>query len=218
METQSSQSSPQTVSPWLAIWTKPRETIRRIVDDDPSHQVVLLAVLAGIGQALDRAASRSTGDTLSLPVILAICAVAGPLGGLVSLYISGALLHWTGRKFFGGQASSEEVRAAVAWSLVPRIFSSALWIPELALFGTEMFTSATPRIDSNLLLAVLLLGVAGIKAILLIWYVVVFFKCVGEVHRFSAWKALASLSMSALILFVPVFVVGAISRIITVSP
>jgi len=187
------------------------------VDYDPSHQVAILAVLAGIGQALDRASSRNLGDALSLPVILIICAVAGPIGGFISLYVGGALLRWTG-SWLGGQAYSEEVRAALAWSSVPTVFSQALWIPELILVGKEMFTSATPRTDANPLLAVFLLGVVGVQIVLGIWALVILLKCLGEVHRFSAWRALVALLAGGLILFVPIFLILVLLSGLAVSP
>jgi hypothetical protein len=56
--------------------------------------------------------------------------------GIIHLDIGGAILRWTG-SWFGGQASSEEVRAAIAWSSVPRIWALLLLIPELALFRNE---------------------------------------------------------------------------------
>jgi len=207
----------QTLSPWLSIWIKPRETIRRIVDSDPSYRVLLLTALAGIGQALDRASTRNTGDDLSLPVILVICLVAGPIGSIISLYIGGALLRWIG-SWFGGQASSEEVRAAMAWSSVPVILSYVLWIPELVLFGEEMFTSVTPRIEANPALAFLLLGFAVIQLILAVWSLVLLLKCLGEVHEFSAWKALAVILVAGLILFVPIFCIVALLSGFTYGP
>jgi hypothetical protein len=38
VKTQPSSSSSQVLSPWLAIWIKPRAAIRWIVDSDPGHQ------------------------------------------------------------------------------------------------------------------------------------------------------------------------------------
>ena len=33
--------------PWIAIWMSPRETIKKIVNRDPTHQVIMLGALAG---------------------------------------------------------------------------------------------------------------------------------------------------------------------------
>lgn len=69
------EAQPQTLSPWLTIWVKPRETIRRIVDSDPQYQVIVLTVLAGFAESLNRASAKDGGDTFSLPVIFIICAI-----------------------------------------------------------------------------------------------------------------------------------------------
>jgi len=173
-------------NPWLSIWTSPRDTIRAIVKYDPEQYVIFLAAVAGVGQALDRASANNMGDDSSLLVIFLFALATGSIGGIISLYISGAILSWLGGRF-GGQASAVEVRAAIAWASVPLIWAMLLWIPELAFYGMDMFTSVTPRID-NQPWAIMFLGV--IEIVIGIWAFVVFLKCLGEVHRFSAWKAL----------------------------
>jgi hypothetical protein len=201
MEIQQQQS--QSLSPFFSIWVKPRETIRKIVETDLTKYVIPLAILAGIGQALDRASARSVGDSLPLIAILAICLIFGPVGGIISLYIGGALFRWTG-SWLGGQASPEEVRAAIAWSSVPTIFILPLWIPELLIFGEELFTSSTPRIESNPILAILLLGFAAIEIVIGIWAFVVLLKSLGEVHRFSAWRAFGAVILGTLVILIPI--------------
>ena len=190
--------------PWVSIWIKPRETIRCIVSTDPTRQVILLAALGGIAQSLDRAASEYFGDKLSMPVLLIMILALGPIGGVISLYILGALFRWTG-SWFGGDATTEEVRAAIAWSNVPIIWALLLWIPKLALFGEELFKSATPRMDANLLLIILLFIFGIVELVIGIWTFIVFLKCLGEVHRFSVWKALGAVLVPSLVLIGIVF-------------
>ncbi len=195
--------------PWLAIWVSPRETIRQIVETDPKQQVILLAILAGIGQSLDKASSNSVGDRWSFSAILVLALIVGPLRGLVSLYLGGAIVRWVG-VLLGGQASAEDARAAIAWSQVPLILVSVLWLPKLLLFGQEMFTTATPGIDSNPLLLFSILGFSLVEISIAVWAFVLLLKCIGEVHRFSAWKALAVVLLPMAAIFVIVsIVVGA---------
>jgi len=198
-----SQAQPQSLSPFLSIWVKPRETIRKIVETDPTKHVILLAMLAGIGQALDRASSRNAGDTIPLLAILGVCIILGPIGGIISLYLGGALYRWSG-SWLGGKASSEEVRAAIAWSSIPTIFILPLWILELLIFGEEMFTSSTPNIDANPLLLAILLGFAAIELVVGLWALVVFLQSLGEVHGFSGWKAFGTVFLGTLVILVPI--------------
>ena len=86
-------------NPYLTIWTRPRATIRGILDTNPTYHVLLLAMLGGILQSIDRAAQRNMGDQTSMEAILAIAFILGPLFGIAGLYIGGALIGWSGRRW-----------------------------------------------------------------------------------------------------------------------
>ncbi len=191
------------LNPLLAIWTRPRATIQQIIDDDPEGWVLALAAIAGIGQTLNDASTRSSGDSLDLPSIFIIAVIAGPLLGILGLYAVGALLRWTGR-WIGGHASQVEIRCASAWSQVPAIWAMLLWVPELWLFGSEMFTEQTPRIDADPTLQVVLLVIVMIEIVITIWSIVVFLECLGQVQGFSAWKALGNSILAGLVIVVPI--------------
>jgi hypothetical protein len=47
--------------------------------------------------------------------------------GIVYLYIQGAVNRWTGG-LLGGTAKSVEVRAAIAWSRIPTIVSTVIYV------------------------------------------------------------------------------------------
>jgi len=193
-------------NPWLAIWTRPRETIQQRIDHDPEAWVLALAAIAGIGQLLNNASSESLGDHLDLLTIFVIAVIGGSLAGIFGLYVGGALLRWTGR-WIGGMATQMEIRTAIAWSSVPFIYSMLLWIPELALFGKELFTEATPRIEADPNLFNILLGFLAVEVIIAIWSVIVFLKCLGQVQGFSAWCALGNSVLAGLLIVIPIAVV-----------
>jgi len=205
------------VTPFFSILVRPRRTMRAIIDSNPRRLVLVLAALSGFGSALDNASTSSIGDGNNIPVvaIVALSAVAGSLGGILTLYVGGFVMKWAGRPL-GGRATQVEVRAALAWSTVPLIWALPLWIPELALAGREMFTTATPILAASPLRAVLLVLVVLLEVVLGIWSFVLFLKCLGEVHGFSAWKSLAAVLLSvlaivlvALIVALPIVLVAA---------
>jgi hypothetical protein len=173
------------------------------VDTDPDRKVLLLAAIAGIGEVLNKASTKSTGDHLSLVAILLLAVIVGPLGGVISLYIGGALLRWTGN-WIGGRAEARDIRSANAWSSVLAIWAMLLWLPELLFFGKEMFTTETPNVDASISLTILFWAFAAIEVILGVWTLVVFLKCLGEVQGFSAWKALGNCVLVGLVFLVPI--------------
>jgi hypothetical protein len=194
-------------SSFLTIWTKPRATIRQIVYIDPTQHVLLLAALAGIGSAFSRAYMRMAPENLGdFTSLLAISLIAGPIGGIIGLYFVGAILRMTG-SWLGGRADAEDVRAAVAWSYVPTIFYSILFIPaELLLF----FMSSR---DTDPFLDVLWLGfdLFDIAAAigLTVWSFVILINCIAEVHKLSGRRALATVLMPGLfVLFIVIAIFG----------
>lgn len=188
----------RTLNPWLAIWTRPRATIRQQVASDPEAWVLALVALAGVGQLLGDASSRSYGDHVDLPTLLVLALLAGPLLGILGAYLGGWLLRWSGR-LLGGRARPVEIRAAIAWSSVPYVAAMGLWIPELLLYGEELFTEATPRLDAEPGLQALLLAFVVVEIVAALWAFVAFLKCLGEVQGFSAWRALLNVLLPGLL-------------------
>lgn len=194
------------LNPWLSIWTKPRATMAQILREDRTSWVILLSAVAGISQVLDNAVMRSMGDQWEWHYILIVALIAGPIGGIIGLYLISFLLRVTGT-WFGGNAEPEDVRAAYAWSGVPALWILPLWLPQLLLFGQEMFTTATPIMDASNYLWMIFMGLAVIELIVGIWAIVIYLKCLGQAQGFSAWAALANTIVAYLFLLVPVFVI-----------
>jgi hypothetical protein len=173
------------------MWTQPRRSIREALNTAPDYLVIGLACVWGVSRALDRASYKSLGDRLSLPWVLAFALGLGPITGVTMLYLFGWLVRLTGR-WMGGVGSLSEIRAAIAWPHVITCWGLLLWIPELLIFGEELFTSRTPRMDASLGLSLGLLGFFAIEATIMSWSIVAYLKCLSEVQGFSAWKALGN--------------------------
>jgi hypothetical protein len=196
-----------TPSPLKTVWIRPRETVRRVVTENPQLHMILFVCLAGIAKALDRASMRNFGDRMSLPAIIVGACIAGPIGSLFSLWVFSHLTHWTGR-WIGGSASSEHVGTAVAWASVPLVLTLPLWVLQISIFGTELFTKETPHLDANPFLLVLYIAIAVIETILGIWSFVLLCKMIAEVQGFrSAWLGLGNILLSSVVIAVPVLIV-----------
>ncbi len=171
--------------PWATIWTRPRATIRRIVETDVRYQVTFLAILSGALIWLERRWSNPS-TAAAFPMLVVIAVIVGAILGVVELYVNGALLKWAGAAL-GGRGSYAEVRAALAWSRVPVIVAVSIGILAI-LLGTDgpMLGGDAERSGSGT-------GVLLLHAALVLWGFVVMLKSIGEVHRFSAWRAFGSI-------------------------
>lgn len=197
------------LNPWTSVWTQPRATIQQVVETNPERWVLLLAAISGISGVLDRASMQSLGDKVALPMIIVVAILAGSIGGIIYLYAGAGLLRWTGN-WIGGTASSPHIRAALAWSNVPLAYGLLVWTAEIAIFGAELFTTETPRMNANESLIVLMIGFAVIEIVLGVWAIVLVCKTLGQVQGFSAWKALGNLLLALLIVVVPIGIAVAV--------
>jgi hypothetical protein len=197
------------ITPFFTIWTEPRATIRRIVDTDPTRYVIALAAVgpglnALVGQ-WSKALSNNANLSVLWPLWVAGAVVIQAALGVVLLYVTGLLFRWSG-SLLGGVASAVEVRAALAWSQIPTIVAEVILLA-LVLIGVPVpvpTPGALPHIDPASYKVQLVEVVFGL------WGLVISLKCVGEVHRFSAWRALVA------ILIPPLLVVLALGLIVFV--
>lgn len=183
--------------PWVTIWTSPRATIRRIVDTDPRRQAVFVMWLAGMLSALNSTlvayADRVPGPfSEPNPLLSAVLVILGGFVSILMLYVFGSLFRWSGG-VLGGTAETVEVRAALAWSEIPAIYLATVGIA-LTLFGYDLKPGLGHWLSPYHLVAV---AVA-------IWGSVIWLKCLGEVHHFSAWRALAAALLGTIVALVAV--------------
>ena len=190
-------------NPWISMWTRPRQTVQSIVETNAEHSVLLLAALAGISQALDKASIKNAGDTLPLPLILGT-AIGGVVSGIIGLYLFGFLVRHAA-SWLGGTANAEATRAAIAWSNVPIVWALLLWIPQLAMFGKELFSADTPRMESHPFI-VLGFGLADISVG--IWALIILFKAIGQVSGFSAWRGLGACCIAVALIILPIIAIA----------
>jgi hypothetical protein len=190
-------------TPLISIWTQPRATIRRIVDSDPTRNVLALAAIAPALSSLVRqwsAAMNGTANQSVLWPLFVAFSVAFQAGlGILFLYISGSVFRWSG-SLLGGTASSVEVRAAVAWAQVPAIVAEVVLM--LALFAgvpmPKLVPGQLPQVDPAFYKFMVVVAALGI------WGFFIDLKCLGEVHRFSAWRAFGAVLIPPLIVVVVV--------------
>lgn len=200
-------------NPWLKMWTHPRETVRSIVDSNPSHHLWGLSAFYGFVMMLQSAQNTSLGDKLSAPSIVLICALLAAPVGWLSFYIMGGILTLCG-KWIGGKGSFKNVRTALAWSNVTSVANTILWLMMLFAFGDSVFTSVFPdAVAVSPPQRGFLVFVFGAQLILAIWSLILLLKALGEVQGFSVWKALLNVILPLMLIFFALWIIGTIANL-----
>lgn len=187
-------------NPYLTIWTRPRATIRRIVRTDPNRGLIVLAALAGIHTSLQEAALNGVGHRFELGTIVGVVLMIGPIVGLISIFVMGALIRLTG-SWLGGRATDAEVRAALVWGSVPTVVNLVTWVLRLLLVGRAIFQPGLPPEMAGSPMLPPLLALVVLELVLALWGFVLLMKCVSEVHGFSVRKALGAWLLALVFLF-----------------
>lgn len=195
------------LNPWLSIWIRPRETMQSLLQKDPDDLVILLASFAGFSEILISASRNNLGDYMPVPVIFSLAIILGPVIGIPGLFFGGVLFRWTGQ-WLGGQGTFPGIRAAIAWSFVPIICYSVLWIPKLIFLGDVLFISRVVVWGSKV--HFIIVGLNILRIIIVLWSITIFLKCLSEVQKFSIWKAIGNTILSIGIFMITIIFIAAV--------
>ncbi len=187
----------------VTVLYRPRETMRRVLDGGRDRWTIPLVVLAficaSVGDSDIRGLSTVLPD-LSLNGTLALVAVALLLIAacwVIVIYVFAWIATIVGRRL-DGQGEIADVRAALAWGLVPVIWSVILRIP-LAVYQSRLVPQT---LDKHRLLmdfvskggCALAVLVATFQMLLYLWIAYVASSTVAEALHFSSWKGLATIA------------------------
>ncbi len=190
-------------SPWSTIWRNPRETIQRIVDENPRYQMLMLIVLGGIAQALDNA----NGVTVMLPSmktsnLIVSSILMGPLGGLFTVYVGGWVLQKITTRM-GGPAPLGHVRTVMAWAWAPLVYTMPLWGIKYILFRDELFQVEQPIIQSSTLLQGLWGIIQLVDVIVIVFHLYILFSGLAQINKFTFLKSVGAFLILQVILSIP---------------
>jgi hypothetical protein len=195
------------VNPWLSIWVKPRDTIRRIVQFDPKYRFLILSFLYGLPMLLHTAQNISLGEDLSYTWIVIGAVLIATFLGMLGIIIASGLLYWTG-KWIGGTGTYQAIRSAVAWSNVPNIVTVVIWAVLIFIFRDKLFLDEFQDmqfVGSDMLIVS---GALFLEAVAAIWSFIILVKALGEVQGFSAWKGVLNV-------LIPFFLIGIFLWLVT---
>ncbi|MGB6406103.1 MAG: Yip1 family protein [Planococcus donghaensis] len=191
---------PESLNPFIAIWTRPRATVRYVIEEKSSRFTFLLIVLSGfVGGLL---ATLNSEQFLPIVGILLLALFFGPIGAAVSTAIGSGIYLLIGR-LFKGEATYTEMFRAVLVGQIPQIWLIPIVVLWIVLLPETYFVESgqMPFEDMDVMTIIfsLILGVVSI------WTLFVQSNAVGEAHRFSAWKGFFVIVIPA-ILFVGIIV------------
>lgn len=187
---------------------KPRETMRRVLDDTQHRWWIQIVVLAFI------CISFGDPDIRRLPLELPDLAL-GPLLAFVALILIVTAVCWVlgvyaiawlvkiAAHYLDGHGSARDVREALAWALVPMIWSIVYRIPSAIYRSRLQISSTNPwQITVDVLqqgaVSVALIIIA-IKLVFDIWVVWLASVNVAEALRFETWKGFTALAIVAVV-------------------
>ena len=190
----------ENINPWVNLWVKPRETIRKILNTDPKRLILWLAILAGICASLTFTAYSwyPPRTTLHASLLIGTLVILGALFGIIHLYFTAWLLTLTG-SWVGGKGNFIDVKCAVGWSNYPFIVA-------------DIFAFLMVVTKNNVWLTALC---GLLYLIALTWAFVIFLKIIGEAHKFSAWKAILALFMAFVLVFVAMIIIALLVPLLT---
>lgn len=202
----------------------PRRTIRRIIDQDPDRfgrTILFLAIVSAILRDLDLRGFREVTDILDPWLLLAVTAI-GVLAVVVFMIAFFYVLSFSALlvgRWFEGTASFREVRSAFVWSLAPWVWALFYLVPELIvvlasggpgqsigpprmLLGGNRIEWSGGTIGSSSLWWMLVRFV--LDTTVLVWFLVIASRTLGEAHRFSSWRGLGTLLLAIVLPFATV--------------
>ena len=113
------------------------------------------------------------------------------------------MFRWTSG-LLGGTATRTEVRAAISWSQIPTIVAAAI---TLAALLTGAIVPPVSGAGGALKPSSQLVELGLLNGILTLWGFIILLKCLGEVNRFSAWRALGAVLLPIVILIVVLVII-----------
>ena len=184
-------------NPWLAMWVRPKATIRTIVDTNPRRSLWALAFVYGFTSIFNAFQSLPVLLQFGLLPMLLIAILLAPFWGYAFFSIFSYVVFWIG-KVFKGQATFETTRAAYAWSAVPLIGNIPLWLILIFFYSDFIFFGVQDQVvipgPAVLLLFIILIG----KLVFAIWSIVLYLQALAEVQQYSILRAIGNVILASL--------------------
>ena len=206
----SDETPTETIRPLHDVWLRPRRVFRELAGAPISRTDYLLGAAQGIVSWLALSRAQSAGVEATIGQIIGKALIAGPVAGVLGLYLMTAVYFRLGKRV-GGTSARDPVFHVLAYSGVPMLVSLAIWLVTALLAGRATFIE-TQRADLEPFVG-LLLHVQFISHVVLIGWSLLLqvmglseVECVPTRRAFGIWMLgqiivmLAVMALWALIL------------------
>ncbi len=184
---------------FIKIITSPREAFRFINDYKYDKHLYLLLCLGGIVRAFDRATSKNMGDNFSMLAIISICIISGGLFGWISYYIYASLMSWCGG-WFNSRGNPQSILRILAYALFPSILGLIILIPQILIYGNEIFKSETGIDATDLINFSVFYALIFIEVALSVWSFILLIIGISEVQKLSIGKSIIIVFLPAVLI------------------
>lgn len=191
---------------FTTIWTSPRQVFKFINDNEYDKHATVLLILAGISSAFDRAIMKDMGDQMSLVSIVALGVVFGAIFGWVTYYIYAALISWTGG-WLAGRGNTSAILRVLAYAMLPSIIALIFLIPQIVIYGDEIFKAEGDIVSAGLLSNIIVYGSMIFEVIMGLLTLIFVVVGISEVQKFSIGKAFLNSLLPVIIFAIPILVI-----------
>ncbi len=182
-------STPEQIRPLKDVWLRPRRVFRELAERPIGPTDYLLAAAQGIATSVMVYRSQLAGTGVTAGEILGTSLVFGPLAGIVSLFLFGAIYGRLGTRA-GGKSARNQVFHVLAYGGIPLAASLISWIFTALLVGEAAIVNA-PGVEVDGFVAFVLQ--AQLVAYLLMWLWSIVLQVMGfsEILGMSTRRAFA---------------------------
>jgi hypothetical protein len=188
------------------IWTSPREVFQFLNTYKYDKHTTILLILAGIARSFDRASSKNMGNDFSIWGIIAFCIIGGALFGWITYYLYAALISWTG-KWLNGRGNTDSILRVLSFALLPSIVSLVFLIPQMLVYGTEIFKSEGDISSEGIISNLIVYSSIVLELILGFWTFVLCIIAISEVQQLSIGKSILNVLLPAIIFVAIIFII-----------
>ena len=194
------------------IWTRPKAVLAYIHEYKYDKYVTILLVLAGIKGSFDRASMKGMGDSMSMIGILGVCIIFGALFGWITYYICAAIISFTG-KWLEGRGNTQSLLRVISYSLIPTVISLVLLIPQIGIYGIEMFKSDGDILSQGIIPNIVFYASIALEFVLSICSIVFAVIGIAVVQNFGYGKAFLNIMLPIIIIAIPLLILFLVTDI-----